>query len=64
MRIMTTENNFEFEGIKYQAIPGETCIGCDLEFVDPCILSDDQPYCMASMRQDKQDVIWQRENHE
>ena len=64
MQTMTTETTLNLRGIKYQAIPRETYIGGDLEFVDPCILSDDQTYCMRSMRQDQQDVIWQRENYE
>lgn len=56
------ENSFEMAGITYHATPTKTCIGCAFEFSDMCLYDSDQPYCMASMRQDGKDVIWQREN--
>ena len=56
-----TENLFDHNGARYIAIARKTCLGCAFEFNDYCIFDADQPYCMASMREDNQDVIWQQE---
>jgi hypothetical protein len=60
---MLTEDSFEHEGITYYAIHRKTCIDCAFEFTDPCTMNDDQPFCMASMRKDGEDVIWRRQNN-
>jgi hypothetical protein len=59
--VLKDENSFKYEGIKYHAIARKTCQGCAFEFFDPCILTDEQAYCMAALRDDKQDVVWQQE---
>jgi hypothetical protein len=55
------ENSFEFDGVKYHAIEQRSCIGCALEKYSFCHLFDEQPYCMASMRMDNRNVVWQKE---
>jgi hypothetical protein len=55
------ENSFDHEGITYVAIATKTCIGCSFEFQDQCTMFDGQPWCMAEMRQDGQDIVWQVE---
>jgi hypothetical protein len=55
---MLNEDSFNHEGITYQAIERETCIGCALEKYSFCHIFDDQPYCMSSMREDNKDIIW------
>lgn len=56
---MKTEDSFEFEGVKYQAIERKSCIGCAFEKYTYCHNFEDQPYCMASMRMDNRNVVWQ-----
>jgi hypothetical protein len=58
---MKTEDSFEFEGVKYHAIARKTCGGCSFEFLEQCTFVDGQPYCMAEMREDGRDIVWQVE---
>jgi hypothetical protein len=62
--VLKDENLFEMAGVTYHALHRKTCIGCAFEFSDPCIVSETQPFCMSSMRDDNTDVIWQQENHD
>jgi hypothetical protein len=55
------EESFEHEGVKYHAIHRKTCRECAFEFTEPCTVSEEQPWCMSSMRQDGEDVIWQKQ---
>jgi hypothetical protein len=59
--MLIDENSFEHDGIKYTAINRKTCSECFFEFVEPCIVCGEQPYCMSSMRKDGKDVIWKKQ---
>jgi hypothetical protein len=61
---MMTEDCFTYEGTTYHAVHQKTCRECAFEFTDPCIVCGDQPYCMSSMRQDGEDVVWQEKNND
>lgn len=57
---MNTENAFEFNGVRYVAIPSEyTCKGCEFEFVANCPAMNDF-FCDKELRKDRQNVIFKR----
>ena len=58
------ENSFEHEGVTYHAIHRKTCRECYFEFTEPCTVLDQQPWCMASMRKDGEDVIWKKQDNQ
>ena len=54
------ENEFEFDGVMYEAIPSDDengCYGCALDNNDLC-LSSGRPHCHNLFRSDANDVIF------
>ena len=55
-----SENEFEYDGVVYEAIQVESdngCCGCALDNDDICILSD-RPRCIGVFRSDAMNVIF------